>query len=136
MSRCVLDASAAIAMALQDEATVEDDALLDQIADMGATVTGLWHLEVANVLLMAERRKRLTPSERLATLSKLGALPIIVDTEISRQAWGRTTGLAEVHCLTIYDASYLELAIRLVLPLATRDKELLLAATSLELPTC
>ena len=57
-------------------------------------------------------------------------LPITLDRETAAQAWGATARLAEQHRLTLYDASYLELAQRLALPLATLDRELRTAASA------
>ena len=80
---------------------------------------------------MAERRKRLTAVQRHQLAGFLRDLPITLDAETAAQAWTATTHLAERHRLTLYDASYLELAQRLGLPLATLDRELRAAAGTL-----
>lgn len=87
-------------------------------------------VETTNGLLMAERRKRMTQSDVTEALSLLGALPIITDSETAAQAGRETIALARQHGLTIYDAAYLELAMRRGASLATNDLELARAATS------
>ena len=82
---------------------------------------GLWRLEVANVLEMGVRRGRHNASFSEATLDDLALLPIQVDGETDRHAWGETLRLAERHQLTLYDAAYLELAMRRKAALATLD---------------
>ena len=87
-------------------------------------------MEVVNALIMAERRNRVTAAKRQVFSGFLHALPIALDSETARQAWDITATLANRHRLTLYDASYLELAQRLHLPLATLDRELRKAAES------
>ena len=125
----VVDASVGFAWVYQGQATPESDQLLNDVA-AGATVIvpALWHLEIANVLLIAQRRHRLTTFQRKAAMEKLTALQFTVDEEGARHAFGKTSELAENHGLTIYDATYLELALRRSLPLATRDVSLKTAA--------
>jgi predicted nucleic acid-binding protein len=103
--------------------------LLNEVA-AGATVIvpALWYLEMSNVLLIAQRRHRLTAGQRKAAMEKLTALQFTVDEEGTRHAFGKTSELAEKHGLTIYDATYLELALRRSLPLATHDQALRNAA--------
>lgn len=130
----VLDGSVALAWCFEDEATAEIDALFDRIAERGAHVPSLWRLEVANGLQTAIRRKRIDAAYRDLALSRLMAQRVTVDSETDRYAWSATVRLAEHHGLTVYDASYLELALRLGLPLATADKALIAAAQSVGLP--
>ncbi len=85
-------------------------------------------LEVRNVLLTNERRNRISQAGTDKFLDLLGRLNIQVREELPGLHTGKVLTLARHHRLTIYDATYLELAIRQDLPLATRDKELLLAA--------
>ncbi len=91
----------------------------------------LWRLEVANAFQSALRRKRITTVYRDESLTKLDAMPITVDADTDTYAWTTTLRLAERFGLSVYDASYLELAQRRSLPLATLDKELREAAPSL-----
>jgi predicted nucleic acid-binding protein len=100
------------------------------VVESGAWVPALWRLEVANVLEMGVRKGRFGPAFRDAALADLALLPITVDPETDRQAWGATAKLAARHRLTLYDAAYLELARRRCLPLATLDSELRAAATA------
>lgn len=134
MSACVLDCSAALSWILPGEGDMAADALLDTVAEAGASVPALWPFEVANVLLMAERRGRITPAERRQALSLLGDLQIHVDPQSPARAWTETLALAQAHRLTAYDASYLELAVRQGLPLASRDTELRSAALACGVP--
>jgi predicted nucleic acid-binding protein len=87
-------------------------------------------MEVANLLEMGIREGRPDGAFRDAALADLAMLPILVDPETDRQAWGATAKLAARHKLTLYDAAYLELARRRSLPLATVDRELRAAATA------
>ena len=130
----VLDSSATLSLVLLDEQTPASAELFRRIDQEGAIVPTLWRLEVANALLMAERRGRLGTVDLLAILSDLAALPINEDAETGRQAWSRTVEIARFHRLTVYDAAYVELAERLDLPLATNDKALLKAAQTLGIP--
>jgi predicted nucleic acid-binding protein len=95
-----------------------------------AVVPSLWPLEVANTVVMGERRKRSTPAQAATWLGFLGVLPIVVDGETTARAWGETLGLARAHNLSAYDAAYLELAMRRGLPLATLDEKLQAAAAA------
>ena len=108
MTAFVLDASIALSWCFADEATPATDALLDRLADEEAAAPALWRLEVANALAMAERRGRLSVVGLTRSVSLLQQL---VD-------------LARAERLTVYDAAYLELALRLGLPLASKDAKL------------
>lgn len=115
----------------EDERTEASVALLRRVAADGAVVPGLWRLEVANGLLSALRRKRITADYRDAAVADLDALDLAVDAETDRRAWAETLRLAERWGLSAYDASYLELARRRALPLASLDAKLRAAASSL-----
>ena len=125
----VVDASVGFAWVYEDQATPETDRLLNELAAGAvAVVPAMWFLEVANVLLTAQRRHRLTPAQRRTALEKLGAMQFAVDDEGSRSAFGKTSDLAEKYGLTVYDAHYLEVALRRKLPLGSRDDALRHAA--------
>jgi predicted nucleic acid-binding protein len=124
----VLDCSATLAWVYDDETTQAVRGVFETVAGRGALVPALWRLEVANVLEMGVRRKRHDAAFRDATLSDLALLPIRVDPDTDRHAWGATARLAARYSLTVYDAAYLELARRTDIPLATLDKELRAAA--------
>ncbi len=130
----VIDASLTLAWYFDDETTAATDAVLDQVSDTGAVVPGLWRLEVASGLQAALRRKRITAPYRDRCLSELGQLSITIDADTDRHAWTTTLGLAEHFDLTIYDATYLELAQRRGLPLATLDKQLRDVAVTVNVP--
>jgi len=125
----IVDASVGFAWVYQGRATPETDRLLNDVA-AGATVVvpALWFLEMSNVLLVAQRRHRLTAGQRKAAMEKLTAMQLTVDEEGSRNAFGNTSELAELYGLSIYDATYLEWALRRSLPLASRDEALRNAA--------
>ena len=122
----VIDCSAVIPWFLEDEANAWSEKLLSNLANFTLHVPALWHLELPNVLLTAERRGRIDAASRQGLLSRAAGLPVTTDTrvvplpEISR--------LAMEHRITTYDSAYLELASRLGCPLATRDKALRVAA--------
>ena len=124
----VVDSSAVLAWVYRDETTEAIDEIFAAVNERGAWVPALWRLEVANVLENGVRRGRHDAAFRDATLADLALLPISVDPETDRHAWGATSRLAQRHQLTVYDAAYLELAQRRGLPLATLDKELREAA--------
>lgn len=117
----VVDCSVAIAWCIDDEASPETDALLDRVRDEGGIVPGLWHLELGNVLLQAERRGRMKASDVTGRLELLRALPIATDDETPARAWRDVLALARAETLTTYDAAYLELAMRKAATLATKD---------------
>ena len=130
----VLDTSIVMAWSFADETSAYADAVLDSLATTRTIVPVLWPLEVANALLMGERRGRSTESETIRWVGILGRLPIVIDDSTNSRAWGVTLGLARGHKLSAYDAAYLELAIRLRLPLATLDKPLKAAASAVGVP--
>ncbi len=126
----VADASVAIAWVHPAQATNQTASMLDAIAD-GATleVPALWSLEVANALIVLVRRRRLVEDERLAALGWLRGLRVRVDHEMSAVAFSRLSELAVTHQLSVYDAAYLELAVRRKLLLGCKDGPLRAAAT-------
>jgi predicted nucleic acid-binding protein len=128
VSALVIDSSAALSWCFEDEATPASDVLFERVRDQGAVVPGLWHLEVANVLLQAEKRGRITAGDVATRLELIAELPIATDTETTGRAWREILALARAEGLTTYDASYLELAIRRGLPLQTKDEALIAAA--------
>jgi predicted nucleic acid-binding protein len=132
LSSFVLDCSVTISWLMPDEAF--DLTLLDLVAEKGAIVPSLWSLEVGNVLLIAERKKRITLEQRQKAIHTLAELPIVVDTMTADNAWLETMEIAERYDLTLYDASYLELSLRRSLPLATFDNSLKRAALQAGVP--
>jgi predicted nucleic acid-binding protein len=134
LSAFVLDCSIAVAWCFEDEATPQTDALLDRLRDAGAAVPALWHLEVGNTLLQAERRERIPTGRVAAFVNLLAGLPIETDGDSASRALREVLALARAEKLTTYDASYLELAARRALPLATRDQALHRAAQRVGVP--
>ena len=124
----VIDNSIALAWCFEDEQTPGVMALLDRVIDTGAIAPQLWPVEALNGLLTAERRGRIDRAARQRLGGFLADLPIQIDDETANRVWNRTAPLAELHALTAYDATYLELAVRLGLPLATSDSALIAAA--------
>lgn len=129
----VIDASLTLSWYFVDEATAETDAMLDRVSRSGAVVPALWRLEIANALQVALRRKRITALYRDEALTELAVMPIMIDEETHAYAWTTTVRLAERFDLTIYDATYLEVAQRRVLPIATLDRKLQQAAVALKI---
>jgi predicted nucleic acid-binding protein len=127
----VLDASIALAWCFADEATPAADAVLDRLADEEAAAPALWRLEVANALAMAERRGRLSVAGLTRSVALLQKPVIAIDAEGSERAFRDLLDLARSERLTVYDATYLELALRLGVPLASKDARLRKAAARL-----
>lgn len=134
MTGLVIDASAALSWCFEDEAGVEADSLIDKVAAEGVAVPSLWPLEIANGLVMGERRGRITSAESAAFIAMIEDLPIVPDSATGARALHETRALAQEHGLTAYDAAYLELAMRLGLPLATGDRSLGAAARRTGVP--
>ena len=124
----VVDASIALTWCFEDEVTKATEAVGAQVDSDGAIVPNLWRLEIANVLLLAERRGRLDKLGVEQRLGLLAALPISIDADTDAHAWNDTILLARAERLTLYDAAYLELAIRRDVALASLDRDLRRAA--------
>jgi predicted nucleic acid-binding protein len=125
----VVDASMGIAWVHPARATTQSQALLDAIA-AGAVVRApaLWSLETANALLVLTRRGKVTEQERIQALNALARLSVVLDHEMAALAFGKLSALAIRHGLSVYDAAYLELALRRKLPIACKDGPLRAAA--------
>ena len=136
MSAFVLNCSVAIAWLFQDEASPNTDQLLKELRnDSNALVPNLWRLEFGNALTQAERRGRITAAQLTTTLELVRNLPITTDAETDSRAFREILNLARTPSLTTYDASYLELAMRHGVPLATLDKALIRAARGVAVKT-
>ena len=123
-----LDASITMAWVFPDEATEATDRLLESLLERQAYAPGLWPIEVANAFLVATRRRRLDASQWAWIRHSLDALPIAVDTVSPARVWSAVLELAHDREISVYDAMYLELALRMRLPLATLDGRLAAAA--------
>ena len=125
MTKIVVDASVATAWLLEDEDEPDAIAPLRGLQKQEAIVPQLWHIEIRNALLVAERRGRIVPDQVTERLAFLNTLPIQTDQEPDFDV---AMELARDYGLTFYDAIYLELAKRLNAPLATLDAALARAA--------
>jgi len=135
MSHLVLDASIALSWLLPDEANVAAVSVQAELAKAeGVWVAAHWGLEVANSLCMAERRKRLDAAGIAQAVALFTQLPVSVDPETNEHASGATLSLARAHALSVYDAAYLELALRRAATLATLDGLLRKVAKKLGVP--
>ena len=102
--------------------------VLEAMKSDEAVVPGIWSLEVANVLARAEAKELGTEARSEAFVGMLQRMDIAIDGATSTQALGSTLQLARRFKLSAYDASYLDLALREGLPLATLDEDLIKAA--------
>jgi len=128
----VLDCSVTMALCFEDEITEYSERIFDTLTTTAAIVPSIWPLEVANVLLMAERKKRISSLKVAAFKEALSAFSIHIDRDTCNRSMGSTMELAKEVGLTIYDAAYLELALHTDLPLATLDNALRKAANKLK----
>lgn len=124
----VIDNSVVMAWCFEDQTNKYTESVLDRMETAEAFAPGIWPLEVGNVLLIAERKNILSKSDVVRFLSLLQSLPILVEQESSGRMLMEIAALAREHRLSTYDASYLDLAMRRGLPLATQDKALAGAA--------
>ncbi|MFQ5774095.1 MAG: type II toxin-antitoxin system VapC family toxin [Kiloniellaceae bacterium] len=134
MTAFVLDCSIAVTWCFEDEATPATDALLDRLGGEAAAAPAIWPLELGNVLVMAERRGRISSAKAAEFLALVEDLSILIDDETPQRALREVLALARAAGLTTYDAAYLELAMRLGVPLATKDAHLRDAAVKLGSP--
>ena len=132
--RFVVDTSVTLAWCFEDEAEAYAEAVLETLDICEAVVPAIWPLEVGNVLLVAERNKRLSKADVVRFLALLSNLPVIVEQETPERMLKEIVALAREQRLTTYDASYLDLAMRLGLPIATRDTTLSKAAKKCRVP--
>ena len=124
----VIDNSIVMAWCFEDETSAYSDSILDRLQEGDARVPAIWPLEVANALLVAERRHRLTEARTAHFAELLLSLPIVVEEGAVNRALGPVLLVGRAHRLSAYDAAYLELASREGIPLATQDARLRTAA--------
>ena len=118
----VFDCSVTLAWFLHDERTAFTDTAFELLESAECWVPYLWRLEFPNALLVAERRKRLGREQRLEILDNAAQLALRTDHAVPDIR--SLSALAERRGLTVYDASYLELAVRSGFDLITLDRQL------------
>jgi predicted nucleic acid-binding protein len=123
--RFVLDASVVITWAMRDEDHPLADLAFRELHSGSVIVPGIWWYEIRNILVLNERRNRITVNDSAQFLDDLGQFSIEID---FRHKETQLMDLARRHMLSVYDAAYLALAMREKLPLATLDKALKNAA--------
>lgn len=134
MTDFVLDTSVTMAWCFPDEETPETRNLFIRMRTSAAIVPAIWPLEVANVLLIGERRQRLTLAQAAQFMALLQTLAITIEAGAAMETLGSVMAVGRRCNLSAYDASYLELAMRQGLPLATQDSRLRAAATGAGVP--
>jgi predicted nucleic acid-binding protein len=134
MKDFVLDASVALGW-LIDEPPSRYSKRVQQLMLGGARplVPVHWHLEIANALLTAERRKILQ-RELSAVLADISALTAFIETDALADDIGTLVSIGQSQQLTAYDAAYTALALRLNVALATQDSAMIAAARRLQIP--
>ncbi len=134
MTDFVLDTSVTMAWCFPDEETPETRDLFMRMPTSAVIVPAIWPREVANVLLIGERRHRLTQAQVVQFMELLQTLAITIEAGGAMETLGSVVAIGRRHNLSAYDASYLELAMRQGLPLATQDTRLRAAATRAGVP--
>lgn len=128
MEGVIVDASIAMTWCYPDEHSQYAYHVLDRLRHTRGVVPSLWAIEIANAVIIGERRYRLTPADTQRFLELLQGLFFETDSQTSERALAESLSLARQFNLSVYDATYLELAIRKRMPLATLDNRLLEAA--------
>ena len=130
----VLDCSVTMTWCFEDESTAYTEKVLASLVDHTAKVPPLWPVEVSNVLLLATRKQRISIITAGQFKNALTTLPIQVDHQATQRVFDTVFTLAQELHLTAYDATYLELAQREQIPLASLDKQLIQAAKKISIP--
>lgn len=124
----VLDNSVAMSWCFEDESTPYADHVLGLLGNDTARTPAIWPLEAANAVIMGERRQRLQEADVTRFIHLILSLPIVVENSDLTVSITSIMDTAREYSITTYDASYLELAMREGLPLATQDARLSSAA--------
>jgi predicted nucleic acid-binding protein len=130
----VVDNSVVMSWCFKDETNQYADAVLDCLSEATAFVPSIWPLEVVNVLLVAERKKRLSEADSVRFITLLSQLPIIVEHERPKRIMKDLLAFARSNNLSSYDASYLDLSMRKGISIATLDTRLIEAAKKTDVP--
>ncbi len=128
----VVDSSVFLAWCMGDAEEPAADAAMQRVADEGGVVPRIWWYEVRNALLMNERRNRISTQQVSETLAASLALGVLID---DRHDDAQVLSLAREFNLTVYDSAYLEVALRLRMPLATLDRRMRQAAQEIGIET-
>jgi predicted nucleic acid-binding protein len=126
-SGLILDASAALAWLIERKDPVEanrEQEILSYLLNHDAVVPALWFAEVANGILVAERRCAVDTAKSALFLAIIDQVKVIEDPIRPPAVQGTVLTLARTYGLTGYDATYLELVLRTKWPLATFDRQL------------
>ena len=129
----VADNSVVMSWCFKDGKNRYADSVLEKLLEATAIVPPIWPLEVINVLLVAERRERISEADSVRFLTILSQLPIVIEYEKPEQVIRDLLALARQNNLSSYDASYLNLAMRKGVPIATLDKKLIEAAKAVDI---
>lgn len=130
----VIDNSVVMSWCFKDETSQYADAVLDCLVGTTAFVPAIWPFEVVNVLLVAERKKRLKKADSFRFITLLGQLPIIVEYGRTERKMTDLLTFARATELSSYDAAYLDLCMRKGLPIATMDSRLIAASKKTDVP--
>ena len=130
----VIDNSVVMSWCFKDETNKYADTILNRLSEATAFVPSIWPLEVVNVLLVAERKKRLSEADSARFITLLTQLPIVVEVDHPEKSMKELLSFARANSLSSYDASYLDLAMKSGYPIATSDKKLILAARKIDVP--
>ena len=128
----VIDNSVVMSWCFEDEASYYADSVLNELKITSAMVPSIWPYEIVNVLLVAERRKRLKQAESVQFVTLLSQLSILVDEDSPEKSMKDVLALGRETGLSSYDAAYLELAMRNGFLLATLDEKLTAAAKAVD----
>jgi predicted nucleic acid-binding protein len=134
LNRIVLDASVSAAWCFDDEVTEPARKLLEQSEETQFIVPFIWPVEMTNVLLVNERKARITQADTARFLALVAELSIEVDVQEPLLFMRAVLPLGRVHNLSGYDTAYLELALRLGVSIATLDRKLKSAAEATGVP--
>jgi len=134
LKKFVIDNSVVMSWCFEDEQTAHSQRILKDLKTMEALVPALWPFEIANGLMMAERRKRINLDEVIVFIGFLKQLPIQIEhISIKDEGWLACYHIGREHQLSAYDASYLYLAVREKIPLGTFDAPMIKAAKGLKI---
>lgn len=134
MESFVVDNSVVMSWCFKDEENRYAENVLDYLLTSTAVVPSIWPLEVVNVLLVAERKKRILEADSVSFLSLLSQLPITVEYEQTEKSMSDLLVFSRTNNLSSYDASYLYLSMRKGIPIATLDSQLIAAAKKINVP--